>query len=156
MTYQLIYSTMFDMSISPLLVAYKSMKREITLIASTELKRLGVGEKQMAILFVLAENQETTASLLADRTQSDPAAVTRALQSMEEAGLLKRKPDNQDNRRTLVCLTAKGREKAAEMEVVREEILARISKTLKVRDLRELERLMQTVAAGLLAQRGAT
>jgi hypothetical protein len=45
---------MIDMSINPLIEAYRSLKREITLIASGELKKLNLGEKQMAILFHLA------------------------------------------------------------------------------------------------------
>lgn len=141
------------MSISPLLEAYRSLKREITLIASAELKNLDVGEKQMAILFYISENQGATASDLAAHTQSDPSAVTRALQSLKSAGLLKKKTDPEDNRRTHLELTPKGLKKAASLQVIREEVTKRISKTLSGADLKELERLMRTVAEGLQAQR---
>jgi len=141
------------MSTSPLLEAYRSLKREIRLITSTELKRFNLGEKQMLILFLLNERQEASASDLAFQTQSDPAAVTRAVQSMEEAGLLERETDSMDNRRFLFKLTPKGKDKAESLEVIREEVKRRIEKTLSQKELKELERLMRTVAKGLLTQR---
>jgi MarR family transcriptional regulator for hemolysin len=140
---------MIDMSISPLLEAYRSMKREITLIASAELKSLNLGEKQMAILFYLAENRGLVASDLARHTQSDRASVTRALQSLESAGFLRRKSDPADSRRAELELTAKGRNMAEKLEAIRGEVIKRIAGTLSAKELKELERLMRSVAEGL-------
>lgn len=141
------------MSINPFVEAYRSFKREITLIASAELRQLNMSEKQMTMLFYLAENNEATASCLAAHTQSDPAAVTRALQSLQDAGFVKKKADPGDNRRFHLEITPKGRSKALALEEIRDGIAARISKTLGSRDLRELERLMRTVAEGLARHR---
>ena len=144
---------MFDMSINPLIEAYRSFKREITLIASTELKKVSLGEKQMVMLFYLADNKEATASCLAAHTQTDPASVTRALRSLEESGFVKKKTDPLDNRRSYLEITAKGRAKASTLEVIRDDISSRITKTLTKQDIRELERLMRAVADGLSGQR---
>lgn len=152
--YQLIYGIVIDMSINPLLEAYRSFKREITLIASTELKKVKMSEKQMVMLFYLAENHEATASCLAEHTQTDPAAVTRALQSLEESGYVRKKTDPLDNRRSHLEITAKGKAKAESLEVIRDDISQRISKTLNAKDLRELERLMRVVSEGLQGYRG--
>jgi DNA-binding MarR family transcriptional regulator len=141
------------MSNSPLLEAYRALKREITLIVAADLKRLNIGEKQMAILFYLSEGKAMTASSLAFHTQSDPAAVTRAVQSMEEAGLVRRKMDETDNRCTLLELTTKGKDKAASVEGIRNEVVRRIDGTLPPKQLKEFEHLMRAVADGLLSQR---
>ncbi|MGZ3692956.1 MAG: MarR family winged helix-turn-helix transcriptional regulator [Bdellovibrionota bacterium] len=141
------------MSINNLMEAYRSFKREITLIASTELKKVSLGEKQMVILFYLAENQEATASCLASHTKTDPASVTRALQSLEGAGFIRKKMDPEDNRRSHLEITAKGRAKAESLEVIRNDISERIKNTLTAREIKELERLMRVVGAGLAEQR---
>jgi DNA-binding MarR family transcriptional regulator len=141
------------MSINPLLAAYRALKREIGLIASMELKKLGTSQKQMAMIFHLAEAGTAGVSELATHTQSDPAAVTRALQSLEAAGLVKKNLDPTDSRRSRVELTAKGRRKAETLEAVRTQIGERISRTLPGKELKELERLMKAVAEGLLRQR---
>jgi DNA-binding MarR family transcriptional regulator len=101
------------------------------------------------ILFYLAENQGLVASDLARHTQSDRASVTRALQSLEKAGFLRRKLDPSDSRRVELELTAKGRSKAESLEAIRGEIIKRITGTLSAKELKELERLMKTVAEGL-------
>ena len=142
------------MSINPFMDAYKGLRREITLIASVELKKHRIGQKQMSILFHLEETPSITPTQLAFQTQSDPAAVTRALQSMEKAGLVRKKADALDNRRVLHELTAKGRAKAQVLEGVRQEILQRIKKTVSAAELKELTRLMQLVADDLARQRG--
>jgi DNA-binding MarR family transcriptional regulator len=144
---------MFDMSINPLIEAYRSFKREIALIASTELKKVSMGEKQMVMLFYLSENKEATASCLAAHTQTDPASVTRALRSLEESGFVRKKVDPQDNRRSHLEITTKGKAKAESLEAIRDNFSSRISRTLSAKELRELERLMRTVAEGLSNQR---
>jgi DNA-binding MarR family transcriptional regulator len=141
------------MSINPLLEAYRALKREIALVASSLLKKHGISQKQMTMLFYISENSQATASDLAFHTQSDPAAVTRALGSLEKAGYLKRETDPSDNRKTHLTLTAKGKAKAEKLEEIRSELSTRISDTVSASDLKELERLMRTVAEGLLARR---
>jgi len=65
---------------------------------------------QSGILHVLWQEEGIAQSEIAQQTWVRPATMTNALQRMEQVGLVERRPDPQDQRRSLVYLTQAGRE----------------------------------------------
>jgi DNA-binding MarR family transcriptional regulator len=91
--------------------------------------RLGISAAQ---LFVLHEVSAGEASIteLAARTLTHQSSVSLVVTRLERAGLVARRPDGRDRRRTRVVLTAAGRRR-----------LARAPEVLQVRLLASLARL---------------
>lgn len=73
-------------------------------------RELGLPAARLAILRELAVSADADlgGSKLARRLGVDPAAVTRQLNEMEDSGLVRRRPDRRDGRRSVLSLSAKG------------------------------------------------
>lgn len=130
---------------------YISLRREMNLVLGNKLKDTEFGQKQMQILYYLSLGSITMREL-ADYTLSDPAAISRAVASLENDGVLVRKPDPDDQRKVVVSLTAKGRAKAKEAEKVRIVIGDMVDSTLTVRERAQISHLIQKVIKGLRSQ----
>lgn len=65
-------------------------------------------------------------SALAAQTRMLPAAVSRSLRQLEEAGLVQRSPDPADHRRALVGLTPRGEATRREAEALLRDYLQRV------------------------------
>lgn len=73
------------------------------------LRLFGVTAPQRFIIRLIALRPGSTPSQIARALHVTPATVTRVVQRMEEAGLLRREPDPDDSRRVLLHLTPKAR-----------------------------------------------
>jgi len=73
--------------------------------------RIGMHRAQAALLCRLYVNDGMTQSELADQLSVQGATITNILQRMEEAGLVRRQRDDDDNRLVRVYLTETGRQK---------------------------------------------
>lgn len=73
------------------------------------LKEHGVTEQQWRVIRALADYEPMDASELAARSFLLAPSLTRILKHLESAGLVRRKTDANDQRRSLLALTAKGR-----------------------------------------------
>jgi|SRR6266545_550651 MarR family transcriptional regulator, organic hydroperoxide resistance regulator len=73
--------------------------------------RIGMHRAQAALLCRLYVNNGMTQSELADQLSVQGATITNILQRMEEAGLVTRQRDDDDNRLVRVYLTETGRQK---------------------------------------------
>ena len=143
---------MVDMSTFEVLEAYAMLRREIGLIRATELKNHGFSYKQMMILFRLS-SADATMGDLADFTMSDKASTTRAVETMEQAGLIKRVSDPHDRRKVIVALTPKGKLKSVKALEIRDHIGKRVNESLTLNERRELSRLLRKVVGGLQENR---
>lgn len=65
-------------------------------------------------------------SLLAEQTRVLPAAVSRSLRRLEDAGLAERIPDPEDHRRVLVRLTPAGESTRLQAEELLRDYMARV------------------------------
>jgi DNA-binding MarR family transcriptional regulator len=136
------------MSTYDVLEAYTSLRRELNLVLAHELKNAEFGQKQMMILFKLRKEPASMGEI-AEYSLSDKAAVTRAVASLEKAGLVRRAASPEDQRKSIVELTAKGRSKAHEAERVRSVISKCINDTISVKERGQLAMLLQKVVAQL-------
>jgi DNA-binding MarR family transcriptional regulator len=90
------------------------------------LRLVGVTAPQRFIIRVIALYPGSTPSHIARWLHVTPATVTRVVQRMEEAGLLRREPDPADSRRVLLHLTAKARRLEEKTESSGESPIARV------------------------------
>jgi len=74
-----------------------------------KLEELGLYRGQAAILSALWHEEGIAQTEIAARTWVSPATMTHALQRMEQVGLIERRPDPEDQRRSRVYLTDAGR-----------------------------------------------
>src|SRR5215211_3368372 len=68
----------------------------------------GMSQPRRQLLILLAQAGESSHATLQQQLALDGATVTRLVKQFESAGLLNRRLDPQDNRYTLVALTASG------------------------------------------------
>jgi DNA-binding MarR family transcriptional regulator len=95
------------------------------------------------------EPYELNPSQLMRATMLSSGGMTKRLDRLVEAGLVRRRPDPTDRRGTLVRLTRKGKavvDKAVETHVANEE---RLLRSLKPADRRSLDRLLRTLLSDL-------
>jgi DNA-binding MarR family transcriptional regulator len=84
--------------------------------AQTGFRQVGLHRGQQFVLGVLWRNEGLTQSELARRLHIRPATLTRALTRMGKAGLVERRPDEEDQRISRVYLTDAGRAKRESVE----------------------------------------
>jgi homoprotocatechuate degradation regulator HpaR len=97
----------FEQSLGATLIAAKE-----TVIAPLRpiLREYRVTEPQWRVMRVINDRGATDATGLAEVALLHPPSVTRILKELEERKLVVREPDANDRRRTMVALTAEGRE----------------------------------------------
>lgn len=74
------------------------------------LRDVNVTEQQWRVLRVLGEQDELDAVSITQMAMLLPPSVTRILRELEERKLIIRRPDHNDGRRSIVFITAKGRQ----------------------------------------------
>ncbi len=77
-------------------------------IARLYAERFGLGITQWRILAVLGRYPDLSATEVAERTAMDKVAVSRAVASLLDAGLLRRRAHGADRRRSVLELSARG------------------------------------------------
>lgn len=130
---------------------YISLRREVNLALGERLRKSQFGHKQMLILYYLSRGSISMREL-AEFTLSDPAAISRAVASLEKDGYVVRKTDSDDQRKVLVSLTAKGRTKARKADAIREDLATSVDDTLSAREREQLASLIGKVVRGLRSQ----
>ncbi len=93
---------------------------------------LGITAVQAMILGFLSEQDMITSKLLGERTVLDSATLTGILDRLEGLGYLERRPNPEDRRAIMICLTGEGRAVAdtvkASIEGANREFLKDLSK----------------------------
>lgn len=102
---------------------------------------------QTGVLRQLAKAGALTPGELADRLRSQPQSLSRAFAALEEQGWIRRRPDPDDGRQSLLELTPAGTEVLAEEMRPREVWLAGALERLT-----DAEQGLLVIAAGLLEQ----
>ena len=79
------------------------------------LRRHGLTEQQWRVIRALADYRDIDASELARRSFLLAPSLTRILQHLEAEGIVRRTPDANDQRRSVLTLTTRGRKVFAEI-----------------------------------------
>ena len=106
------------------------------------LRRHGLTEQQWRVIRALAAYQKIDASEIARKSFLLAPSLTRILQFLERANLIKRSSDANDQRRSVFALTAKGRRIYDEVGPDSELLYAEIEKEFGVDKLETLYTLL--------------
>lgn len=106
------------------------------------LRRHGLTEQQWRVIRALAEYDSLDASELARRSFLLAPSLTRILQHLEKESLVKRSADSNDQRRSLLMLTAKGQRTFSEVAPHSEEQYAKIEDEFGAERLEALYELL--------------
>jgi DNA-binding MarR family transcriptional regulator len=106
------------------------------------LDAIGLYRGQHFILHVLWENEGIMHSELAAQSCVQPATITNALQRMEKAGLVERRPDEEDQRVSRVYLTDAGRSMRERAERAWREMEERVFAGLSPEEQKTLQELL--------------
>ena len=102
------------------------MERKKFLGPKLQVLGLTVGEGQARALRTLLEEGPMTQKQLADLCMRDAATMSRNIDRLEKAGLLKRENNPGCRRSYLICLTEEGKEKAKQVQKIFRELDERI------------------------------
>jgi len=137
----------------PAAAAFRSFMRALHLHRRLIVQALGdvdAHPAQAICLRRLSAEDGLAQKELADEMLLTPPTVSRMLKTMEQSGVIERRPDAGDQRVTRVYLTAKGRRLADDLRGVTSRYVAETFGRLPDEDLRELARLLDRLSAGLL------
>lgn len=113
------------------------------------LKEFGVAPGQFAPLVMLFEQDGLTQAELCRRINVEQPTMANTLQRMERDGLIKRKSDTADKRRSLVHLTARAREMQAKVMESARAVSNQTVKGLSVGDQDDMFRLVARMVENL-------
>lgn len=83
-----------------------------------QLEKIGLYPGQPPLLLALHGSGQLSSKELADRLMIKPATVTVMVQRMERAGLVQKKRDTKDLRKSIICLTERGEQTYQELQDV--------------------------------------
>ncbi len=128
---------------------FAQIRRSLNLLAVNALKPLEIGPKQMVMLLEMDRYGELSCGAVARRTDSDPAAISRALGALEKAGWVARSRDRQDKRQWLVKLSASGKKRIPQLRRIVEILSSEFVRDLTRAEVEQLMHLMGVIASGL-------
>ncbi len=129
--------------------AFLATMRQHGRLMMQEMRDHGLHHGQAMCLRLLSANDGITQRDLAGALHVARPTVTKMLNSMEKAGLVRRRPDAADARLTCVELTQAGRAEEKKMNLAAADYVNATIATLSERDRRELARLLEELGASI-------
>ncbi len=129
--------------------AFMTTMRQHGRLMMQEMRDHGLHHGQAMCLRLLSANDGITQRDLADALHVARPTVTKMLNSMEKAGLVRRRPDAADARLTCVELTDAGRDEEKKMNLAAADYVNSTIATLPEADRRELARLLEKLGASI-------
>ncbi len=129
--------------------AFVATMRQHGRLMMQELRDHGLHPGQAMCLRLLSANDGITQRDLAGAMHVARPTVTKMLNSMEKAGLVRRRPDAADARLTCVELTDAGRAEEKKMNLAAADYVNSTIATLPEADRRELARLLDKLGASI-------
>ena len=115
---------------------------------AAELAPLGLSPGQSRALGAIARAGEPLRMVqLADALRIAPRSVTSVIDSLEEAGFVRRDTDPANRRSTLVSLTPAGQDAVAKVVAIRREVATRTFGVLTEKEQDQLAELLRAVEA---------
>ncbi len=112
------------------------------------LREKGLSEQQWRVIRALAESGSMEINTLGEMCHIHPASLSRMLPNLEKDGRIERRSDHDDQRYTIVSITAKGRTLFQRIAKESEQIYASIERRIGSRELTILYELLdKTISA---------
>jgi DNA-binding MarR family transcriptional regulator len=112
-------------------------------------RRFGLLRDENNILFCLTHYGSLTARSICEVTARPKNSVSRAVERLLGAGLIRRETDPADRRKGVLTITPKGREILAQTSVLFQEREALMLRRLNAADRRTLDRLLTKLMGGV-------
>jgi DNA-binding MarR family transcriptional regulator len=110
-----------------------------------------ISPEEWAILMLLWQRDGQSPGAMSGRTVRDPTTMTRLVDGLVRKGLVARRQDDTDRRRSLVCLSARGRDMQAPLVALAMPMIARALDGVSAEDaattVRVLSRMVENLAA---------
>lgn len=135
---------------------YFKLKRVINLRAVSKLKELGLGPKQAWLLRCIGRSSPISAARLAELTASDPAAITRSVDTLVRHGWLKKLDSQTDRRAWQIYLTTEGKKIAKRIRNIQEKLAVEVFGSLSVKEQNSFLTLLDRIISrfnGITPQR---
>ena len=100
---------------------------------------------QARILYELAQQDQTTASVLVDKLNIDPGYLSRILSTFEKEGLLRKNRSTADSRQRILKLTTLGKKSFADLDERSRKVAEKLLLGLTGEDRQRLLHAMQTI-----------
>lgn len=145
---------MADINTSPSLRLAAFLPYRLSVLSNTVSKRIadlyaaefGLSMAQWRVMAVVAETAGLNATEIVTRTAMDKVAVSRAVASLIEMGHVKRKAAQDDGRRSLLFLTAKGKTAYRRIVPMAQAQERAATQALSQNEITELNRLLEKIA----------
>ena len=125
------------------------LRRGLNLMATQRLKPLGLGPKQGMLLLHLARHSKCSLADLSKATVTDPAATSRAIDSLIRKGWVEQREHPSDKRRWELVLTPRGRKMVKRVDTVYCEIGDEVVEALSGPEKKLFLTLLKKLLAGL-------
>lgn len=99
---------------------------------------MGISQSRHDILYQLYQVDEMSQTALQKEVKIDGAAITRHLKQLEALGMIVRRKDPDDNRFTLVSLSAHGREQIIASQAEKARFVTSMLKDFNEKERKEL------------------
>lgn len=106
------------------------------------LREKGLSEQQWRVIRALAEAGSMEINALGEVCQIHPASLSRMLPNLERDGRIERRTDRDDQRYTIISITAKGKVLFQRIAKESEQIYASIERRIGTRELDALYELL--------------
>jgi DNA-binding MarR family transcriptional regulator len=120
-------------------LARKAIREEF----DREMEPLGLSAQQAFVIILLGEDRGETAADMCRTLAHDAGAMTRLIDKLEAAGLVRRMRGSRDRRSAHLELTRSGRAMYGQVMRVQVDVLNRMLRGFSPSEVRTLERLLQ-------------
>ncbi|WP_405971838.1 MarR family winged helix-turn-helix transcriptional regulator [Streptomyces sp. NBC_00988] len=128
---------------------YLSLAHHLRKTVDDTMTAAGLSLARTKVLQVLELRGSVRQSILAQELGQAPRSVTQSVEALEREGLIERTPDPEDGRSKLIHLTPKGAKALTAGTAAGEEALRKALGPLGHDRLAALDRLLDTIEAGL-------
>ena len=108
-------------------------------------KPLGISGAQLGVLFILEKNPGAMLREVSDGLGINASAITALIGRMEDAGLVRRRPSDDDGRAVHLFATADGLAKIAAVKPILARLNARVTEDFSERDIATVARFLNAV-----------
>jgi DNA-binding MarR family transcriptional regulator len=128
---------------------FGAVRKRITALAADAYAVVDLGSMQAKLIRQIGKHERMSQAELARATASDPTLTGRALATLIERGLVRRKRSDEDRREYVLELSAAGKRSRDQVERLRGKLAGRIGEALDDRDLEDFERIANKLLVAL-------
>lgn len=107
--------------------------------AHTQIKKSGINDTECMICSYIYSHENCSQDDVSKGLCMDKTTVTKAMQALENKGVLSRFPDKMDKRRNVLNLTTEGKEKCSRILHIHDEWVSKVMEELNEEEQKQFE-----------------